>query len=67
MIESAQLRRAITPMLYRYPGNYLALRQALESMPVEALRDLHRLLQNAEDAKNQAERTAKMFGFPRRY
>jgi hypothetical protein len=60
-MESNVLRRAITPMLYRHPGSHHALELAMESMPVEALRDLLRLLQNAEEAVRRAERTFRPF------
>jgi hypothetical protein len=53
-------------MLYRHPGNYQALERALGSMPVEALRDILRLLRSAEEAQRDAERTFRPFpGGPR--
>lgn len=65
-MESAHLIRAIVPMLYRHPGNYQALERALGSMPVEALRDILRLLRSAEEAQRDAERTFRPFpGGPR--
>jgi len=53
--------RCITPELYRFRGQHQALLRALEDMPVDALEELYRVLQEAQQEIHSAKRTVQMW------
>ena len=59
--DKERLKRAIVPLLYRQRGEHRNLRLALDNMPVEALRELYRILDDMQRQITRAEHTFRPF------
>lgn len=53
--------RSVKGELYRFRGQHRALIRALEDMPIEALEEFYRVLQEAQQEIHSAKRTVQIW------